>query len=532
MAIHASRVLSVPAAILVAAGCLAQSAEPWSGQYAYDGAGNIKVIGGNRFAYDSVGRLRQGTVVTPAQTNVQHYVYDAFGNLLSITVDGSPQEVLASAIDQNTNRATNSSACPPSSSCFAGAFDEAGNQTAFGSTQYLYDTENMVGELSSSSRHSFYIYDTGNQRIATVDYGGPSSQTWHYTLRDQLAQIVREVDDSVSGAAHAISWKKDYVSRAGIMLASVSASPSGERLRHFHLDHLGTPRLITNELGRKVATHTYLPFGRETTGGDADDEEKKFTGHERDKSGDGNDLDYMHARYYSSVAGRFLSVDPSLSIENAVHRPQMWNRYSYVADNPINATDPTGMELIQLGVHDDDQIAQLLKELQKRLRDKSLSDTDRNKINGQMNTLRLEREGNHLVKELLQKLEKKAPGNGLKVGDFVLSTDTRSDFRGANKDAMAKMLNADAFTAQDTRQMYIRTDARSGFYQRAKNGEDDWIIYGASVLYHERVHESGNDCEDDAYTIQKQLLQKYNFHNTALYQTFIKNMDANIKANQ
>jgi len=47
----------------------------------------------------------------------------------------------------------------------------------------------------------------------------------------------------------------------------------------------------------------------------------------------------MHARYYSPTAGRFLSVDPG---SYSLFKPQSWNRYGYVRNNPLNTTDPTG----------------------------------------------------------------------------------------------------------------------------------------------------------------------------------------------
>lgn len=46
----------------------------------------------------------------------------------------------------------------------------------------------------------------------------------------------------------------------------------------------------------------------------------------------------------ASGLGRFLSVDPSLDVEKAVHEPQLWNRYSYVTNNPMRYTDPNGKE--------------------------------------------------------------------------------------------------------------------------------------------------------------------------------------------
>ncbi len=72
----------------------------------------------------------------------------------------------------------------------------------------------------------------------------------------------------------------------------------------------------------------------------------KFTGHERDYdlSNPTADtyLDYMHARYYDSRRGRFLSVDPMLDGKAASLQPQIWNRYAYVRNSPVGHSDPTG----------------------------------------------------------------------------------------------------------------------------------------------------------------------------------------------
>lgn len=64
-----------------------------------------------------------------------------------------------------------------------------------------------------------------------------------------------------------------------------------------------------------------------------------FTGQKRDgESG----LDYFGARYYRADVGRFTTVDPVITFkENLVDR-QRWNRYTYVANNPLKYTDPDG----------------------------------------------------------------------------------------------------------------------------------------------------------------------------------------------
>ncbi|HKR62134.1 MAG TPA: peptidoglycan DD-metalloendopeptidase family protein, partial [Thermoanaerobaculia bacterium] len=150
-----------------------------------------------------------------------------------------------------------------------------------------------------------------------------------WTVRDASGQMLRRL--AKQGTTW--TWLEDYVYRDGtLMAAELPGTPT--RLQ-FHLDHLGTPRLITADDGVEIARHTYYPFGGEATSPAQDNEPRKFTGHERD----GHSLDYMHARYYTAEWGRFLSVDPGPS---DLRRPQTWNRYVYAENNPVNRNDPDG----------------------------------------------------------------------------------------------------------------------------------------------------------------------------------------------
>ncbi len=93
-----------------------------------------------------------------------------------------------------------------------------------------------------------------------------------------------------------------------------------------------------------VAYHAYFPDGAEATSFAQDSERVKFTGHERDlgdPSSPADDLDYMHARAYSPLVGRFLSTDRT---QGKPSLPQSWNRYSYARDNPIQFVDPDGKD--------------------------------------------------------------------------------------------------------------------------------------------------------------------------------------------
>ncbi|NOZ12374.1 MAG: hypothetical protein GXO69_01855, partial [Acidobacteria bacterium] len=109
------------------------------------------------------------------------------------------------------------------------------------------------------------------------------------------------------------------------------------KLVFFKTDHLGTPRVITDQDGKVLSTHDYLAYGEELTDPEFQTNRMKFTGHERDPE---TGLDYMLARYYTSGSGRFLQVDPGYDYDQT--DPMSFNLYSYVRENPVRFLDPSG----------------------------------------------------------------------------------------------------------------------------------------------------------------------------------------------
>jgi RHS repeat-associated protein len=298
------------------------------GPYVYDGSGNIKAIGGDAYSYDAVGRIKS---VKSDGTAQQSYGYDAFGNLTSIDNElgahcvGDRDCGIARAVTSSTNRLTESPGVIE--------YDAAGNLVRLDATyQYSYDAAGMMTATGGASPRQF-IYTVDDERIATR-----AGTQWNWTVRDLKGAVLSEYTSQET--ATTAEWTEDYVYRGTSLLAA--SLPQGRR-RHFHLDHLGTPRLVTDDQGRQLGVHKYLPFGSELEVGprETPEELRKFTGHERDLLGETHELDYMHARYYTAVGGRFLSVDPAWDSAD-VSTPQSWNRYSYVRNVGMNATDPDG----------------------------------------------------------------------------------------------------------------------------------------------------------------------------------------------
>jgi RHS repeat-associated protein len=104
-----------------------------------------------------------------------------------------------------------------------------------------------------------------------------------------------------------------------------------------------TERQSFDAWGERRAADTQVNY--RATDGDAfrtsaQEHHRGYTGHEQlDDSG----LIHMNGRIYDPELGRFLSPDPYVQIPEY---SQNFNRYSYVLNNPLNATDPSGFSFL------------------------------------------------------------------------------------------------------------------------------------------------------------------------------------------
>lgn len=307
--------------------------------YTYDGAGNIKKIGVDWYLYDKAKRVVEGTAMSVNKK--QRFTYDIFGNITAIKTygnPGTPNEPLINNytinVDSATNRLNDIS------------YDAQGNllgTLASNPKPYAYDAFNQM----TNSPHRTYLYDASDERVWIYDHYDDTDPTTPpntasykdtFVLRGLGNQVLREYEILGGNASGNWKWTKDYIYRGARLLASESSANG--RL-DYHVDHLGTPRLITNTSRHRVSYHQYFPFGEEATSSQQNTERLKFTGHERDVNyAPGHTLDYMHARFYGTYQAKFLSVDPGRDFD--LHAPQSWNLYAYVRGNAINAHDPTG----------------------------------------------------------------------------------------------------------------------------------------------------------------------------------------------
>jgi len=102
---------------------------------------------------------------------------------------------------------------------------------------------------------------------------------------------------------------------------------------YLHGDHLGSTSATS---GASASSQTYYPYGNIRTTAGTVPTDFGFTGQRRDASAG---LMFYNARYYDSMLGRFIQVDP---VVPSAGDPQALNRYSYTRNNPLKYTDPSG----------------------------------------------------------------------------------------------------------------------------------------------------------------------------------------------
>ena len=154
------------------------------------------------------------------------------------------------------------------------------------------------------------------------------------------------------------NWN-DYFTVGNVMVGErVITATEQTTMYYFHTDHLGSISVITDQNGSVLQRLSYDAWGKTRlfTGADgqppASPTTRGFTGQEElSVSG----LVHLNGRVYDPTFGRMISADPT--VPDPLD-PQAWNRYSYVGNDPLSFTDPSGFSWL---LHFFDQVASYLQ---------------------------------------------------------------------------------------------------------------------------------------------------------------------------
>jgi RHS repeat-associated protein len=291
------------------------------------------------YNYDLDGRLVNASQTSNGQTAGRGYTWDVFGNRLAETDTVANTQIQSLTLRQAGGVTTNRiSSVNNNGQNYSYTYDAAGNVTSDGSgNTYTYDAENRLVSVGGSASIQ-NLYDFKNRRVINTEGGATTHYIWHGN------HVLAEMNGSNGSPAI------DYILFGNSFIATVQANGVVSYLLSDRLSE----RLNLSSTGSVQGVMATLPFG-EDFAESGTQEKHHFTTYDRDAT---TRLDYSVNRFYGPITGRFLSCDRYSKSANRGN-PQTWNRYSYVANDPINMSDPLGLFFSSGGLYNPVQIDML-----------------------------------------------------------------------------------------------------------------------------------------------------------------------------
>ena len=210
-------------------------------------------------------------------------------------------------------------------------YDDNGNMTSGDGRTVTYTAFNKPDSITTSDKTLAFSYDHNHNRLTKTD----SSTNTVTTYAGKLYEADRQNST--------LSEERFFITAAGRLVAVLVKNGATITEQYVHVDRLGSINVVTDNSGAQIESHSFDAFGlaRASDWGNGaaqpfTETNRGYTGHEMDAE---IGLVNMNARLYDPRIGRFISPDPIIP---NIYNPQALNRYSYVYNNPLSYTDPTG----------------------------------------------------------------------------------------------------------------------------------------------------------------------------------------------
>jgi RHS repeat-associated protein len=231
----------------------------------------------------------------------------------------------------NINKTGNSS--------FGATYSSSTNRmTQIGSSTPTYDAN---GNVTNDFLHT-YAWDA-NGRPVTIDGIGATYDALGRMVELNRSGVYGEIAYAPSGDKLALMNGQSLLKAFVPLTGGATAVYSSSGLSYYkHSDWLGSSRLATTPTQTMYGDVAYAPYGE--TYAQAGTADFSFTGMNQDVDQSSNPAvlyDFLAREY--GIQGRWPSPDPLGFLAVDPTNPQSWNRYAYVDNNPLAATDPTGL---------------------------------------------------------------------------------------------------------------------------------------------------------------------------------------------
>ncbi len=338
---------------------------------------NYSVLGNGANTWQTYDKAGRGNLISVADANANiiyeaAYQFDTLGNLREREVSRS--NVTTPIVERynydNLNRLINST--ENTTTILNNSYDILGNiRSKSGAGVYTYGTTSRPHAVASVAGNTYNYDSNGNlisdtQRVITwtsynkpmvinklgenmtlIQYGPNRARYYKYD-----SDVVRQKYSTttyIGGLFETVESNqqtkyKHYIKAGGATIATYTvATDAPPKLEYMQRDYQGSVVAVSDETGNVKAQLDFDAFGsrKAVAGASAvdpiiEDMQRGYTGHEHL---DGVGLIHMNGRVYNPEIGRFLSADPFVQAPTNL---QSYNRYSYVLNNPMSYTDPSG----------------------------------------------------------------------------------------------------------------------------------------------------------------------------------------------
>ena len=240
-----------------------------------------------------------------------------FRGMASVSSGTNNVPIIAQDVDGNVSTNTYQVVVPPGSGS-SYTYDLNGNLIGDGTNTYSWDAKNELVKITyPSGATSNFVYNGAGARVEIIEKNSSGTVT---STKQYVAGEERDGSNLIT---------KRYFAQGEQRISGSTAT------NYFYtFDHLGSVREMIASDGTTIAArYSYDPYGRATKVSGSLDCDFQFTGY------------YYHAasglllsatRAYNPNLGRFISRDPSGEGSGL-------NLYAYCGDNPICATDSSGL---------------------------------------------------------------------------------------------------------------------------------------------------------------------------------------------
>jgi RHS repeat-associated protein len=253
------------------------------------------------YDYDALDRLKSASYSTGIDYT---YSYDKVGNRTSQTINGNIKTYKYDV----ANRLSSVNGVNYT-------WNNNGSLINNGLMSFTYDPSGRLASITSELGNYTFGYDgLGNRYTQTA---GGDTAVYTLDLAAGLTTVLREGSTT-------------YLYGLGLIGQEIS----GE-IEYALDDRLGSIRQLVTENQQVSLLKSYDPFGNPLLNQGTSSSSFSFIGEHMDNSG----LEYLRARYYDPETGRFITADP---YPGALSLPATQNAYTYVINNPLSYTDPSG----------------------------------------------------------------------------------------------------------------------------------------------------------------------------------------------